>query len=151
LKIISGGQSGVDRAALDVAIKAGIPHGGFCPKGRRAEDGPIPGEYNLTETDTTDYAVRTEMNVDAGDGTLILHVGLPLKGGTAFTVELATAKGKPLLLIDLAAPGADPRGRFREWIAAHRIETLNVACPRETQSPGIYERAKTILQNCFGA
>ena len=145
MKIITGGQTGVDRAALDVAMELGIPHGGFCPRGRKAEDGPIPARYQLIETGSDDYAVRTEANVDAAEGTLILHFGLPLQGGTAYTADLARAKKKPLFLVDLDAPAKDAPREFNEWIKANRIQTLNVAGPRESQWPGIYGRGKTIL------
>src|SRR5262245_54833883 len=87
-KIISGGQSGVDRAALDVALELGIPCGGWCPKGRRAEDGPLPDRYPLDETQTSFYPERTRRNVRDSDGTLILADGAA-KGGTALTIELA--------------------------------------------------------------
>src|SRR5262245_12256199 len=102
-KIISGGQTGVDRAALDVAILRGIPHGGYCPMGRLAEDGPIPAHYHLTELLSKEYPVRTRENVLAGDGTLILHRGRP-RGGTAYTIEVAQERSKPLYLIDVDQP-----------------------------------------------
>ena len=97
-KIVSGGQTGVDRAALDVALKVGIPCGGWCPKGRKAEDGAIPDRYPLTETSSASYPVRTEKNVNDSDGTLILKVG-PVTGGTARTVKAA----KKLKILDLSS------------------------------------------------
>src|SRR6266851_4977853 len=96
-KIISGGQTGVDRAALDVALELGIPCGGWCPKGRRAEDGRIPKRYPLVETPTPAYPVRTEWNVRDSDGTLVLARG-QASGGTALTIEFATDYGKPCLV-----------------------------------------------------
>jgi hypothetical protein len=141
--VVSGGQTGVDRAALDVAIALGIPHGGWCPRGRRAEDGTIPGRYALTEHASADYAARTEANVVDSDGTLVLHRG-PLAGGTALTRELALREGKPLLLVDLAAR-ADPADVHR-WLDAHDVRVLNVAGPRESGCPGIAGEARAFLR-----
>jgi hypothetical protein len=143
-RIISGGQTGVDRAALDFAIERGFEHGGYCPKGRRAEDGIIPLHYNLTESDSADYADRTEKNVEAADGTLILHRG-PFTGGTQFTVELCRVKEKPLFLIDMDNP-ADRTAAFRTWLKKNNIRTLNVAGPRESQKPGISAQAGSTLR-----
>ncbi len=142
-KIISGGQTGVDRSALDVALALGIPCGGWCPKGRRAEDGRIPAHYPLTETTAKDYRVRTRRNVRDSDGTLILTRG-SLSGGTALTLRLAMEMAKPSLVVDLARR---PRVRdVRVWLAAHRIRVLNVAGPRESNQPGICLQAKKFLQ-----
>ena len=99
-KIISGGQTGVDRAALDVALELGIPCGGWCPKGRKAEDGPIDPKYPLKETKSTQYHFRTIANVMEADATLILTSGIPT-GGTAFIIEVALKHKKPYLVIDL--------------------------------------------------
>ncbi|MCP4451447.1 MAG: hypothetical protein GY809_08300, partial [Planctomycetes bacterium] len=95
--IISGGQTGVDRAALDWAIEAGVAHGGWCPKGRLAEDGPIPSQYDLAETPSDDYAVRTHWNVRDSDATVIVSLHRTLSGGTELTQMLAVALGKPWL------------------------------------------------------
>lgn len=145
-KVISGGQTGVDRAALDVALALGIPCGGWCPKGRRAEDGKIPAHYPLTETPAKDYRVRTRRNVRESDGTLVLARG-PLSGGTALTLRLAMDMAKPCLVIDL---GRRPRAHaVRAWLTAHRIRALNVAGPRESNRPGIYLQAKKFLQQAL--
>jgi hypothetical protein len=141
LTIVSGGQTGVDRAALDVALELGLPCGGFCPRGRLAEDGPLEERYPLTETPSADYAQRTEWNVVHSDATLILHRGSP-RGGTALTMRLARSLAKPLRLVDLAQR-PDPRP-VADWARAFRV--LNVAGPRESQSPGIYEAARSFLQ-----
>src|SRR6516225_9704134 len=101
LKIISGGQTGVDRAALDVAMQLGIPCGGFCPKGRKSEDGIIPEKYPLIETATDNYPERTELNIKTSDGTVILFIKV-LDRGTQLTGELCKRHRKPFLLIDLA-------------------------------------------------
>jgi Circularly permutated YpsA SLOG family len=142
-KIISGGQTGVDRAALDVALALGIPCGGWCPKGRRAEDGKIPGHYPLQEASSSEYPVRTQLNVEDSDGTLILSWGSPA-GGTALTIKLARRLKKPYLLIDLSQ-GADPQ-KVREWVKDNRVEVLNVAGPREGEAPGIHDRALSFLR-----
>jgi hypothetical protein len=142
-KIISGGQTGVDRAALDAAIALTIPCGGYCPRGRRAEDGPIPVHYPLTETASADYPERTARNVREADGTLILTRGAP-STGTALTRELAQRHGKPCLVIDLDTPG-EPRA-VGIWLARHGIRTLNVAGPRESSNPGIYRQASDFLR-----
>jgi len=142
-KIVSGGQTGVDRAALDVAQALGIPSGGWCPLGRRAEDGAIAALYPLRETPTDDYECRTEWNVRDSDGTLILAYGA-LTGGTALTARLARQYDRPLWVVDLAAPAAF--SQIRQWLQKHDIQTLNVAGPRESNHPGIYAQAADYLR-----
>jgi hypothetical protein len=141
-KIVSGGQTGVDRAALDVALALGIPCGGWCPRGRAAEDGLIPARYPLQETDSHDYAERTRRNVIDSDGTLILAIG-ELHGGTLLTAKLAEKNGKPCLIIDLASPPMP--GKVHSWIREYEISVLNVAGPRETQHPGMHALASGFL------
>ena len=141
--VVSGGQTGVDRAALDVALKLGIPCGGWCPSGRLAEDGPIGPRYPLAETPSADYGQRTEWNVRDSDGTLILNRGR-LSGGTAQTVGIAVRLGKPHLILD-------PSKRsncavVHAWVKRHTIRALNVAGPRESKSPGIYAQAARFLR-----
>jgi hypothetical protein len=147
-KIMSGGQTGVDRAALDFAIRRGIPHGGYCPKGRRCESGRIAAKYRLTECASPDYAMRTALNVAHSDGTLILTRGRP-EGGTQRTVFLCREYGKPALVIDLDRPlkAAD----FADWLQAHGIETLNVAGPRESKQPGIGKQTRAALEELLAA
>ncbi len=141
-KVISGGQTGVDRAGLDAALAFGIKVGGWCPKGRRAEDGVIPDNYPLRETKTADYIERTRLNVIDSDGTLILNVG-ELDGGTKRTFELALELHKPCLVVELdREPNA---GEFRAWLEQHKVEVLNVAGPRESKSPGLQARATVYL------
>ncbi len=146
-KIVSGGQTGVDRAALDAALELGIPHGGWCPRGRLAEDGTIPPRFQLTETESSEYAVRTERNVLDSDGTLILCRG-ETSGGTELTRRLAIEHGRPCLVVDLNRPIL-PKDVCR-WVSENRIETLNVAGPRESQNRGIAAQAWRFLVGIFG-
>ncbi|OGI39628.1 MAG: hypothetical protein A2V91_03900 [Candidatus Muproteobacteria bacterium RBG_16_64_10] len=147
-KIISGGQTGVDRAALDIALELGIPCGGWCPKGRRAEDGVLPPRYPLAETEIGDYRQRTRRNVQAADGTLILTRGA-LGGGSALTRSLAGKLGKPCLVVNLAQ---DRNLRpVRTWIKTNGIGVLNVAGPRESGQSGIYDEARRFLTRMLGA
>lgn len=143
LRIISGGQTGVDRAALDVALKLGVPCGGTCPQGRRAEDGRIPDRYPLEESAATAYAVRTERNVIDADATLVLASGPP-RDGTALTMELAKRHGRPCCVVDVDSENACDR--VRAWLREHDVETLNVAGPRESGSRGIHARASRLLE-----
>lgn len=140
--IRSGGQTGVDRAALDAAIQAGIDCGGWCPRGRFAEDGTIPAAYPLVESANPDYAERTLWNVRDADGTLILAWGAP-EGGTALTRVFAMKEDKPYLVLDLAADARVEEAL--QWIRAHGVRTLNVAGPRESSVPGIYAHARAFL------
>jgi hypothetical protein len=141
--IVSGGQTGVDRAALDVALELGVACGGWCPRGRRAEDGTIPPHYPLRETPSLDYRQRTTWNVRDTDGTLILAWGEP-RGGSARTVREAVRLGKPVLVIDLSAqPDCD---RARDWLAARKVLVLNVAGPRQSEALAAYARAVAFLR-----
>ncbi|MBI2346093.1 MAG: putative molybdenum carrier protein [Deltaproteobacteria bacterium] len=147
--IISGGQTGVDRAALDIALELKIPCGGWCPKGRQAEDGAIDPMYPLQETPLANYAQRTEWNVRDTDGTLILTWGSP-SGGTAYTIECAKSYRRPLLIGEMKKPPL--KTVFLQWITEHQIQTLNVAGPRESLAPGvIYREARQILTDWLGA
>ena len=150
-KIVSGGQTGVDRAALDAAMESGVAVGGWCPRGGRAEDGPIPARYPLKETPEARYSQRTRWNVRDSDGTLILvkRTG-PLSGGTALTAEIAEELGKPLYIAHIAEmPEVLP---VAQWIDEHAIAVLNVAGPRASQAKSIYAQAadfmEAVLQAC---
>ena len=146
--VISGGQTGVDRAALDAAMALGISIGGWCPAGRRAEDGAIPQQYPLRETESTDYAVRTEWNVRDSDATLILCRGAPA-GGTALTAQLARRLGRPLLVRDL---DSEPdTGEMALWLRSNRVRVLNCAGPRESGAPGVGRAARALLERVFAA
>ena len=142
-KIISGGQTGVDQAALDTAISLGLEHGGFCPKGRVAEDGIIPVEYKMDEMDTEEYSTRTMKNVQCSDGTFILHQG-EITGGTALTDEFCKIKKKPLLIINILDEFKKIRVNFNTWLETNIITILNIAGPRESEGQ-IYKKAKDLL------
>jgi Icc protein len=143
-RLISGGQTGVDRAALDAADALGLEIGGWCPKGRRTEDGTLPAYYPLRETPQERYAQRTEWNVRDADATVIV-ASRPLRGGTALTADIARRLDRPLLIVDPGRP-ADPAS-FEQWLAAHEIAILNVAGPRESSQPGIGGAARSLLTN----
>ncbi len=144
-KIISGGQTGVDRAALDWAISAGVKHGGWCPKGRLAEDGLIPSHYDLTETPSEDYAVRTQWNVRDSDATVIMSMHKTIAGGTALTQMLAVALGKPWIHVH-ADTGIDQATRqVQDFLREHSVKILNVAGPRESEAPDLGRFVKDVL------
>jgi len=141
-KIISGGQTGVDRAALDVALETGIPAGGYCPKGRRAEDGPIDLKYPLEELNSSSYIERTRENVATADGTLVLCCGKP-SGGTALTIRFTEELDKPSICVDPEDQNA--LELVRSWIEENQIQTLNVAGPRASKDPNIYRLSYNLL------
>ena len=144
-KIVSGGQTGVDRAALDAALSQGLAIGGWCPAGRRAEDGSIPDRYPLSETRSRDYAVRTRRNVRDADGTLVLNAGA-LDGGTLVTVAYAGQRRKPHLVVQLDEPCHARPEQVAAWLQANGIRILNVAGPRESKRPGIYRQSSEFLK-----
>jgi predicted Rossmann-fold nucleotide-binding protein len=148
-KIISGGQTGADRAALDVAIKMGIPHGGWVPKGRKTEKGRLPARYQLKEIHTVDYAQRTELNVMDSDATLLFSHGT-VKGGSALTRTLAKNHHKPCLHMDLNEIDEDKATEMiKQWLQTRNVRILNVAGPRESEDPLIYDCVKKILRTLF--
>ena len=149
LKIISGGQTGVDRAALDAAIELRIPHSGWVPKGRKAEDGAIPEKYKLDEMPTNGYAERTEQNIADSDGTLIISRGR-LTDGSLLTLQLAAKRKRPCLHMDLSVMSTSVASKtINSWISRHGIAILNVAGPRASKDPGIYRMTVDILKNAF--
>ena len=148
-KIVSGGQTGADRAALDFAIEWNISHGGWIPKGRKAEDGKLPQKYRLKEMDTTDYARRTEQNVLDSDGTLIFSHG-KLTGGSALTRNMAQKHGRPWLHVDLFKINSFSAAQsIHTWISEQHIGVLNVAGPRQSQDKKIYRATFNILEAAF--
>ena len=150
-KVVSGGQTGVDRAALDAAIEAGVGCGGWCPSGRRAEDGKIPEHYPLKQTPGSNYLERTRRNVEESNGTLIVAPSQPV-GGTRATLSHARRIGKPVMVVDPSDPiGEAQLDGILEWLVAHRIRVLNVAGPRESGSPGIYDSARDLIARLLAA
>jgi len=136
-KIISGGQTGADRAALDFAIAHGIPHGGWCPRGRVAEDGVINERYELTETPSADSAQRTEWNVRDSEGTVIFSISPKLSGGSKKTAGFAQQYQKPCLHLSREREGDDAAKKLSEFSVEHRLKTLNVAGSRQSEEPGV--------------
>ncbi len=148
-KVISGGQTGVDRAALDAAMKFGIPAGGFCPKDRKAEDGKIPDRYPLHELESPEYHIRTEKNVIESDGTLIINNGA-LTEGTKLTYDYTVQYGKPNLIVQLDSEKVTEPANVVRWIHNQHIYILNIAGPRESKIPkGIYSAAYSYLEKVF--
>jgi hypothetical protein len=146
-KIISGGQTGADRAALDVAIHLDIPHGGWIPRGRKTEDGPLPEHYRLQELPTDSYPARTAANVADSDGTLIITHGR-LKSGSKLTRQYASAHGKAQLHADLdVLRGDDLLYAIVNWIVKNDIEVLNVAGSRASEDPSLYDSVFEVLNN----
>ena len=145
-KIISGGQTGADRAALVVAIKFNIDHGGWVPRGRRAEDGPLKEKYRLTETETEDYKERTKQNIIDSHATVIISRGEPT-GGSKFTQTFAKVVGRPNCHIDLLqSEEFEAAINLKSFILENQIQILNVAGPRQSSLPGIYADVKTVLE-----
>lgn len=142
LKIISGGQSGTDRAAFDFALAHNIPCGGWCPAGRQAEDGIIPDKYPLKETASSDPSERTVLNVNGSDGLLIIYCS-ELDDGSRQTLDFAKEEKKPVYLInqeDVLNPE-----EFMLWLDVNKIRVLNVAGPRESNDAGVYDYALRVL------
>ncbi|MEW6302071.1 MAG: putative molybdenum carrier protein [Verrucomicrobiota bacterium] len=149
LRIISGGQTGADRAALDFALEQGIPHGGWCPKGRLAEDGPISRRYRLRQTPGAEYLQRTEWNVRDADATVIISVARELSGGSLATQQFARLHHKPCLHLVGQRPMAANARRLQQFVRRHRVKVLNVAGPRASHEPGAALLVKQILTAAF--
>lgn len=145
MKIISGGQTGADQAALDAAMALDIEYGGWLPKGRKTENGPLPAIYRLKELSSHSYRDRTERNVIDSDGTLICSFG-PLTGGSALTAAFAVKHDRPCLHIDFEQLSQD-RGvaAIEGWLRSHTLQILNVAGPRASSEPRIYQAVNTLL------
>jgi predicted Rossmann-fold nucleotide-binding protein len=145
-RIVSGGQTGADQAALDVAIELGIPHGGWVPKGRRTEQGPLPEKYRTKEMPTDSYPKRTEQNVIDSDGTLIISHG-GLKEGSDYTRMMAAKHGKPWIHIDADKHSVEVAVQMiRTWVSGNDIECLNVAGPPASKDAHIFGTTKTLLK-----
>ena len=149
IKIISGGQTGADRAALDFAMRHNIPHGGWIPKGRLTEAGPLAPKYQLKEMPTGEYPKRTEQNVLNADGTLIVSRG-KLTGGSALTQALAARHRKPCLHVNMDTVSVENAAELiGTWISKEGVEILNVAGPKASTDPGIYDTTLKLLEALF--
>jgi len=147
--LISGGQTGADRAALDYALAADLPHGGWCPKGRLAEDGPIPPCYVLRETPSANYLQRTEWNVCDSDGTVVFASSPRLTGGTKRTVQFAAKHARPCLVLHLYMAPDEAASALTAWLVQHSITRLNVAGSRASKAPAIGEFTTSMLTLAF--
>lgn len=149
LKIISGGQTGVDRAALEWAVQNGVPHGGWCPKGRKAEDGVIPPQFQLKETGSDSYLIRTRRNVRDSGGTVTFSENAGLTGGTEDTATFAKEAGKPLLHL-LSATGVNEAAeRLIAFIEDNHVAVLNIAGPRASEEPSLGPFVKGVLSGAL--
>lgn len=165
ITIVSGGQTGADRAALDFAIDHGIPHGGWCPRGRLAEDGPLPVRYALRETPSHKYAQRTEWNIRDSDATVVFSIARSPVGGTGLTLGLAARLGKPVLhlsrdalVLEIEAQTGSPTdyaslaaARLLTFLEKHSVHTLNVAGPRASQEPEVAGCVTSVLKHALHA
>ena len=149
LKIVAGGQTGVDRAALEWALANGVPHGGWCPKGRKAEDGIIPPQFQFRETGSSNYSIRTRRNVRDSGGTVVFSERAELTGGTKETAEFAKAIGKPLLQLVSSAGIQETATQLNCFLKEHGIVVLNVAGPRASEQPEVSQFVKAVLSHAL--
>ena len=140
----------MDRSALSWAVRHRVPHGGWCPRGRKAEDGKIPARFHLRETPSRRYAERTEWNVRDSDATVIFSLHPVLDGGSALTRRLARKYRKPFLHL-YQAVGANPARQLKQFVRKHRVRVLNVAGPRESQAPSVGRFVRAVLNDWFWA
>jgi len=149
-KLVSGGQTGADIAALDVALKHDFPHGGWCPKGRRSLDGPIPLRYNVFETPSDNYLQRTEWNVRDTDGTVVFTLASEATGGSLKTLGFARKRKRPCVHIARNSGSyGDPALILQKFVDEHGIKRLNVAGSRESKEPGIYQWVMGVLEDAL--
>jgi predicted Rossmann fold nucleotide-binding protein DprA/Smf involved in DNA uptake len=150
VKIISGGQTGVDRAALDVALQHGIACGGWCPAGRLDEFGKIPARYPVQELRHGDYSARTRQNVSESNGTVIIY-DRQLSGGSSETVRFCRELNRPHQLIDTSTVSIETAADLiRDFLAKHKIDILNIAGPRQSQWPEGYDYVVRTLERLIG-
>lgn len=148
--ICSGAQMGADRGGLIAAAILGYDHGGYVPKGRKAEDGTVPSCYPMTETKEKGYATRTKLNVECSDATLIFSYETDLTGGTALTERTVKDMFKPGLIMTLergatTASNRKVARRIRQWLAEKKPRTLNIAGPRESKAEGIQSQVAEVM------
>jgi CheY-like chemotaxis protein len=149
LKIVSGGQTGADRAALDFAIACEIPHGGWCPAGRKAEDGILDRRYQLKETPSADYDQRTDWNVKDSDGTVIFSTADILTGGSKRTAQFAKKHNKPVLHLYAAKNRENAADQLLRFLEEHSVGVLNIAGPRASEEPGVGEFVTAVLDQAL--
>jgi len=149
LKIVAGGQTGVDRAALEWALTHGVPHGGWCPKGRQTEDGVIPLQFQLRETGSNNYSIRTRRNVRDSGGTVIFSERAELTGGTKEAADFAKEIGKPLLQLVSSAGIDETATQLNAFLREHGIVVLNVAGPRASEQPEVGQFVKAVLSQAW--
>lgn len=148
-KIVSGGQTGVDQAALDAAMVCKVAYGGWLPDKRMTEDGPLDARYTMDILKGGSYPDRTKKNVEDSDATLIISRGV-MSGGTRLTYTIAKARNKPVLHIDVGRMAtAEASQKIVEWLTYHKPEVLNVAGPRASSDPAIYQNAHLLLCTVF--
>jgi hypothetical protein len=149
LTLVTGGQTGIDRAVLDFCLEHRIPCGGWCPGDRRAEDGPIDPRYPVRPLPGAGYPERTFANVKESDVTIILNKG-KLTGGTAYSAEVANEFGKPLLIIDLSVmPAPKAADHILEFLLQHRPAKVNFSGPRNSEWKEGYGQCQAILRRVF--
>ena len=149
-KIIAGGQTGADRAGLDVAIRWGFPYGGWCPKGRKAEDGTIGGQYQLVETPSASYLQRTEWNARDSDATVIFTIAPTLTGGSKRTAEFAAKHRKPWIHLPRHSSSYESTALIlQRFVEEHGVQVLNVAGTRGSKEPDVWKFAYETLENAF--
>jgi len=146
-KIVSGGQTGADRAALDWALANDVGHGGWCPRGRLAEDGVIAAKYDLAETPDDKYSQRTEWNVRDSDATVIFSRAARLRGGSLFTMEMAALHDKPCLHLSGLQDAPENARQLRDFLRRHRVRKLNVAGPRASGERTVGAMVHEIFDN----
>jgi hypothetical protein len=145
-KIVSGGQTGADRAALDFALAHGFPHGGWCPRGRWAEDRPLPRRYKLAETPEDDPMQRTEWNVRDSDATIVFSIGEALSGGSARTEAFARTYKKPFLHLSRQRHGTRTVTRLSSFLLVQQPDVLNIAGPRASEEPEVSDFTRQVLE-----
>lgn len=146
-KIVVGGQAGAEIAAAEAAISCGVPYGGWLPKGRKTENGPVPEKYTEFKTVDGGYAVRTEQNIINSDGTLIFtYAKLCPSNDSTLPKKIATQHNRPFLIVDLAS-GKNPASKIADWIIEWDIHILNVTGEKASKAPGIYDQVKNIISN----
>lgn len=149
-KLVSGGQTGADIAALDVALRYDFPHGGWCPRGRRSLEGPIPAQYQLRETPSDSYLQRTEWNVRDTDATVVFTLASEATGGSSKTIGFAKKHKKPCLHLSMAGGGLFPPAvQLQGVVKEHGVKVLNVAGSRESKEPGIRDWVMGVLEDAF--